>query len=323
MPRQKKTKTSNGVVNNKITEISTPTEKIITKTSVKKKQKSESFIARLLCFSNIDASIINPYYALQNMIINQTYNQANYIINIFIESKEEEQIYKKILKPLINPSNIKINFYIKSLNNINDHLIGFLNVEHQKYNMFLYLDYRITYSPTYLQNITSKYNHKYDITEIKTKNNFHHLNDNIYNYILNNKTLDILIKNKSQASDNNWISVVADNKLTTSPILDEEHSFLYIKEQPQQISNKEYNTDKQYAILEDEFFVLCMFEHNFWSSYVYLNKRNNRMYNILNDDHGAFEISENQILIKWDTWGDEIFYKKHIDDKTYFYCINN
>lgn len=323
MPRQKKTKTFNGAVNNKITEISTPTEKIIAKTSVKKKQKPESFIARLLCFSNIDASITNPYYALQNIIINQTYNQANYIINIFVESKEEEQIYKKILKPLINPSNIKINFYIKSLNNINDHLIGFLNVEYQKYNMFLYLDYRITYSPTYLQNITSKYNHKYDITEIKTKNNFHHLNDNIYNYILNNKTLDILIKNKSKASDNNWISVVADNKLTTSSILDEEHSFLYIKEQPQPILNKEYNTNKQYAILEDEFFVLCMFEHNFWSSYVYLNKRNNRMYNILNDDHGAFEISENQILIKWDTWGDEIFYKKRIDDKTYFYCINN
>ena len=80
--------------------------------------------------------------------------------------------------------------------------------------------------------------------------------------------------------------------------------------------------DTYYKSIDNENFALCVFEHNYWSSFVYLNKRNNRMYNIDNDDHGAFDIKDNDTInITWDTWGDEIFYKKY-DNDNYFYSIN-
>jgi hypothetical protein len=292
------------------------------KTKTKNKPKVE-FIPRVLCFSNIDASIVCPYYFIQNIIKHQSYAEINYIINVFIESKEEEHVYKKILKGFINPSNIRVNFFIKSIANIQDHLIGFANIEHQKYNTFLHIEGSAIYLPEYINYIISQYNHESDIVEIKFENNLNNNTSNTYNYILNNKALDILIKNKQYFVDNGWLSIINQNNLKTKSIRDTDYSYSYISKEIE-AKPKEHQSDNQkYLMMEDDFFALCMFEHNFWSSYIYMNKRNHRMYNILNDDHGAFEIQDDKnIKIKWDTWGDEMFYRRNMDGTTYYYSIN-
>ena len=47
------------------------------------------------------------------------------------------------------------------------------------------------------------------------------------------------------------------------------------------------------------------------------------MYHIENDDHGAFEIvDDDTIKIVWDTWGDEIFYKHKTRNNEYYYSAS-
>lgn len=283
-----------------------------------KNSKRSKFIPRLLCFSNIDTSTISPYNFIQN-ILNQSYTNSHYIFNIFVETKDIEHIYKQILKKFINPSTIKINFYLKEIANVNDRLIGFSNIEYQAYNTFLYIDSNGIYLSDYIDNIINTYDNKYDIVNIRFKYNLY--NSLSYNYILNNKSLDILIKNKTYTNKNSWPSLIKEYKLKTKDILDTENSVL--SEVKQEIKAIIKSSDNNYQLIDNEFFTVCMFEHNFWSSYIYLNKRNQRMYNIFNDDHGAFETQNDIIKIKWDTWGDETFYKKELDDKVYYYSINS
>lgn len=320
MPKANNKKTPNKKA---ITADSGETIQIVSKSTKNTKIKTKSsqrkeFIARLLCFSNIDANTISPYYFIQN-ILNQEYTSGHYIFNVFIDNKDTEHTYKQILKKFISPS-VKINFYLKELANINDHLIGLSNIEYQAYNIFLYIDCAGVYLSDYISNIINKYNSKYDILNIRFQNNLY--NNQAYNYILNNKSIDILIKNKTQTTPNRWSTLIEDHKLKTHDIFDTDNSILSgIKPEVSFVDTSSQNDT--YQLTENELFTLCMFEHHFWSSYVYLNKRNNRMYNIFNDDHGAFEIQDNTIKIKWDSWGDEIFYKKQLNNKAYYYSIHS
>lgn len=291
-----------------------------------KKNNKQIFIPRVLCFTNIDTSKIEPYTFLEN-ISNQSYKNIYFIYNIFIESKEEENFYKKILKHLINPTTIKINFLLKKINNPSDHLISFSNFEHQIYNMFIYIDSSGIYMPNYIDNLIKQYSPDHDIVHIPLNKygdtDKDNRKNNKYNYILNNKSLDILLKNKSLID--NSASIVHEHKLQVKEIKDNRDAFI-IKQTEAVITNNEINSSSSnnnyYQFIDNEFFTICIFEHNFWSSFVYLNKRNNRMYNIYNDDHGAFSIKdEDSIIINWDTWGEEIFYKHYIDNK-YYYSIN-
>jgi hypothetical protein len=276
------------------------------------------FVPRLLCFSNIDADVICPYHYIQN-IVTQSYTNAHYIFNIFVSSKDDELVYKKILKPFFNPSTMKFTFFLKDLANIQNHLVGFLNTEYKNYNMFAYLDPNGVYQPTYLQNLVDQYDHSIDIVTIK----FYRDSSGAYNYILNNKSLDILMQNRaSGASD--WLGVIKEHNLNTKDI--EDKTSLVFKSaihKTKDILVNASSPEQNYQLIEHDFFTLCVFEHYFWSSFVYLNNRNHRMYNVVNDDHGAFEIqSDNTIKIKWDTWGDETFYKKYVNDNIYYYSIN-
>lgn len=279
--------------------------------------KPKAFIPRLLCFTNIDAKKTHPYSFLEN-ILNQSYPEVYYIFNIFIESKNDEILYKKILKKFFNPTKIKINFFLHNTHDIQDHLIGFSNFERQSYNMFFYINSDAIYLENYISDIISAYDPGSDISNIKFDKNL----SNKYNYILNNKTLDILIKQKSSATNNSWMLLIEDHNLSIKEIENISSAILVnTKEPEQEVRNSNHKND-YYNLIDNEFFTVCIFEHNFWSSYIYLNKRNNRMYNIYNDDHGAFNIKDdNSIIINWDTWGEEIFYKKNIDN-IYYYSIH-
>lgn len=273
--------------------------------------KPEKFIPRLLCFSNIDPELVCPYHFIQN-IIEQSYKNIYYILNIFVLSKEEEIKYKKILKNLIS-TNVKINFFFKDLDNIDNQLIGFSSPDYKNYNTFLYINARGLYLSDYIKTIIDSYNHNTDIIFIKF-----HDNKNINSYILNNKAIDILIKNKYHTYNDNWSAAISEHSLTNKEVYSD---YCFILNTPDKISSK--NTEATHQLIENDFFVLCVFEHHYWSSFVYLNKRNHRMYNISNDDHGSFEIQDNNsIQISWDTWGGETFYKKYDGDNIYYYSIN-
>lgn len=79
--------------------------------------------------------------------------------------------------------------------------------------------------------------------------------------------------------------------------------------------------DNKIQLVDDEFFTLVYLKHKAWASYIYLNKRNNRLYNIINNDHGSFLIKNNMLYIQWDLWPQEIFTKKTISDTIFYYEI--
>jgi hypothetical protein len=269
------------------------------------------FIPRLLCYTNIDIDATSPLLIIPNLI-HQSYSNIYFLINIFVNNKNEETLYKKHTKSLLDPSKIKINYWMKSNKDINNHLVGFYNFEHEKYNMFLYMHNNI-YFYDYIKNVIKNYDHTKDINNIFCEES------DTYNYIINNKVLDLLLKNKSH----DFTSIITDfnleiNNITSKDVIGYYNSNTEVKET---IESNTSESQPYYKHIENEFFAICIFEHNYWSSYIYLNKRNNRMYNIFNDDHGSFKIQNDQIIITWDTWGDEIFYKKNIDG-SYYYSIH-
>jgi hypothetical protein len=76
--------------------------------------------------------------------------------------------------------------------------------------------------------------------------------------------------------------------------------------------------DSDIKLVENEYFLLVYVKHKTWQSYLYLNKRNNRLYNINNNDHASFKIQGDQLHINWDDWDDEIYTKKTLNN-IYFY----
>jgi hypothetical protein len=76
--------------------------------------------------------------------------------------------------------------------------------------------------------------------------------------------------------------------------------------------------DSDIKLVENEYFLLVYVKHTTWQSYLYLNKRNNRLYNINNNDHASFKIQGDQLHINWDDWDDEIYIKKTLNN-IYFY----
>jgi 6-phosphogluconolactonase (cycloisomerase 2 family) len=76
--------------------------------------------------------------------------------------------------------------------------------------------------------------------------------------------------------------------------------------------------DNDIQLVENEYFLLVYVKHKTWQSYLYLNKRNNRLYNINNNDHASFKIDNDQLHINWDDWDAEIYTKKTLNN-IYFY----
>jgi hypothetical protein len=73
--------------------------------------------------------------------------------------------------------------------------------------------------------------------------------------------------------------------------------------------------------MENDHFILALFQHKWWSSYMYLNKRNNRLYHINNDDHGAFMMDEDKCKVTWDNWGDETFERVAVTKNKYRFVL--
>lgn len=331
MPRQKtSTKTTKKPAVKKTpvkTVVKKTKTKVAKKVTAKRKTKTSNSILRILCFSNFskDPKSLLTYL---NEFNNQTYTEVDFILNIYTKSKAEHKIYKDIIASYRPINNIKIVFNNKYNDDNSDDLYLLEHIAKEKYNTFIYCDTDFNYNPNHIENLINIYKEKpcdalcVSCDKIVEKNfNLKKSNEKKYNFVFNNKAIDILSA-LSDRSKNEWIPAWSEHKIKVRQLGHLNTLFIIENNQEELNDLNSDNDDSYYQSIDNENFALCIFDHNYWSSFVYLNKRNNRMYNIDNDDHGAFEIKDNDTInIKWDTWGDEIFYKKYAGN-SYYYSIN-
>lgn len=350
MAKTTKTKSSN-----KTTKQSTSPPQKRTKTSIDNPTEQlkpvPKFIARPLCFTTSYKRPALLYHCINN-ILNQSYAEFRYVVGICFDQPEEQEQYNILLKEFLKDKRLSI-FYHKNMDQHDNYLYPIKKVDYHKYNLFIKIDDDDIYKPQYIADIIENFtNNKTDIISSEIKYQIHNnkLESGLFDhvggvwgpdsvsdikfgmpctYAFNNKALDIILKLKTE--DNHKIHPFEDpvwrtrwrEKKLSSYIIKESDSIIYNIHNNNTSSGPsvEHFQHNTYKNIENDFCSICLFEHYYWQSFVILNKRNNRMYNIDNDDHGAFEyLDDGNIKIIWDEWGEEIFNKRYIENN-YYYSI--
>lgn len=288
----------------------------------------------ILCFTT---SFNRPYhlYNTVNSVLGQTYSGFDYYINISIDSDDEEVMYKELLHDFNSDSRLNFGFSYNS-NQHDNYLKPILKAEKKKqYDLFVKIDDDDIYHKNYLSfMVGSFYQNNPDILSLSDR----FVIDNnkivkkkftdfagIWNgdknkkiqfglpptYIFNRKAFDII---KDIPKDHGkihpfedavWRFYWRENNLN-SLIIDSQKSIFLCHRHNNNISNF---IQKNLQYIDIDSALICFFKHHHWSSYVYLNKRNNRAYNINNEDHGTYIMRGDVVVIDWESWGKETFYK--------------
>lgn len=311
------------------------------------KELPDSFFEKVLCFTT---SYKRPYmlYNCIKGILNQTHSNFLYSVNINIDNERDKVQYEELLKEFKNNPKLSV-IYTQNSPQHENYLKPILNQGREKYNLFIKIDDDDIYHSDYISKMISLYKkNKTDILSCSLNKTINGPNvefgkfesigvwkpdteSNIKfgmpcTYVFNQSALNILIKLSTKDiskihrfEDPAWRTAWRDAGLTSSVVENFELATYHIHGKNSS-SSFMYNDEDQEDInyIEDDNFILAIFKHRWWQSYVYLNKRNNRMYQINNDDHGAFVLSEDQCKITWDNWGEEIFHKEKIGNKYRF-----
>lgn len=290
---------------------------------------------KVLCFTT---SYNRPYYIYNtiNNILNQSYTNINYSVNINTNHQDDINLYTQLLKDFQQDDRLKI-IYNTNLDQHTNYLRAIKGFNNTDYDLFCKIDDDDIYHKNYItKSIEYFKTHKCDILSYIPQ---HHINNGKIKgsiesigkwqpdinspikfgmpptYIFNKKACNIIMNISSQQSrsihffeDGSWREYWRKYKLI-SHVIDNDNVFVY-NIHKDNVSSK-YLLDNQINtnIIENEFFSLIYVHSPKWKSYVYLNKRNQRLYNINNNDHGSFTIQNNKLTIKWDDWGTEIFEK--------------
>lgn len=326
--------------------------------SIRISKRKTKFIPRPLCFTTSYKRPYHLYNCINNILNNQSYKDMDYVVGVCVDNKKEENQYKELLKDFTQDKRLKL-FFHPNLDQHENYLYAIKQIDRHKYNLFIKIDDDDIYKANYLENLIKNYStYNTDIISASIKSE---INNNIikegsfdsighwpkdsgnkinfgmpFTYAFNNKALEIILKCTVAElhaihafEDPGWRTRWREHSLKSHVIKNSIDAIYNIHGSNVSSSHllnkpKENNTDsgsKQF--IDNEFCTICIFEHSFWSSHVYLNKRNNRMYHIENDDHGAFEIMDDDtIKITWDTWGDEIFYKHRVNKNEFYYSSN-
>lgn len=302
---------------------------------------------KILCFTT---SYNRPYYLYNtiNNILNQSYKNIQYCVNININKESEQKIYTELLSDFIDDARLKLIFNINSDQHTN-YLRSIEGFGHTDYDLFFKIDDDDIYLKRYIEQSVILYE-KYNVDIISYISNIHINNNYLKNesiksigiwkpdtqsniqfgmpptFIFNKKACDIILKIDIEESkkihifeDGSWKTYWRKNNLS-SKVIENENLFLY------NIHN--HNTSSKFLLdtdiytVENNHAIITYAEHPNWNSYIYLNKRNNRIYNINNDDHGSYTIRDGSVIINWDHWGKEKYTKQYISSKTYKYKFN-
>lgn len=302
---------------------------------------------KILCFTT---SYRRPYYIYNiiNNILNQSYKNIEYCININLDKLQDIDIYKNFLLDFIDDKRLKIIF------NKNDHqqinytkaITGF---GHSNYDLFLKIDDDDIYKKHYIEKSIELFN-KSSCDIISYVSNSHINNNYLKNskinsigvwkpdteseiqfgmpstFIFNKKACDIIqnidIKTSNSIhkfEDGAWKTFWRKNKLK-SLVIENQDVFVY-NIHNNNVSSK-FLLNPEITLIENSHAAIVYCEHQYWTSYLYLNKRNNRIYNINNNDHGSYSIKLNKLNIIWDDWGAEEYTKEYISDSIYKYIKN-
>lgn len=299
---------------------------------------------KILCFTT---SYNRPYYIYNiiNNILNQSYQDINYSINLNIDDNKKE--YEALLKDFENDTRLKINYN----NNQDQHTNYIRSIQgfgHTNYDLFFKIDDDDIYHKDYIQQSIEYFKNnncdilsyipKYHINNGKLKGRIESIgvwdkdtkSDIKFGmpptYIFNKKACDIILKITAQQSrsihyfeDCSWRENWRKYGLN-SLIIDNNDNFIY-NIHNQNVSSKFLLDKDNIQYIDNDYFCLAYADSPKWKSYLYLNKRNNRLYNITNDDHGSYTITNNKLIIKWDDWGTETFTKQHIRNQIYTYKL--
>lgn len=305
------------------------------------KEISNTMLKNIYCFTT---SYKRPYhlYNTINNILNQSYKDIKYCININIDNESEEILFNDLMHDL-RDDRLKILYsyneqqyinYIKALNLCNDDPDGIYikidddDIYHKQYIEFIVDVFDSTEADIVSSNIYSTINNnEISKNKISSIGNWsgddHHIKfgfPTTYSFNFRAKQIIHSIKNKDYASihpfedavwrsfwrKHNLKSTIVDNHHFTYHIHGKNVSSSYLLNQNPVIINKSY--------IDNEHCLIAQFQHKSWESYIFFNKRNNRCYNINNDDHGTFTIKDDSITIFWEDYDARETFVKHKAD---------
>ena len=301
---------------------------------------------KILCFTT---SYNRPYYIYNtiNSILGQTYIHFDYCVNMALNSSDQRPLYEYLLSDFKQDSRLKI-IYNKNNHQQINYINAMTGMPNTDYDLFIKIDDDDIYHKKYIEKSIEIYQKEQcDILSFTCK---HHINNNkIKNqiksignwtgdrgskiqfgmpptFIFNKKAFDIINKISLTESrsvhpfeDGAWKQNWRKHNLT-SVVKQDEDIFTYNIHQNNTSST--FLLDHNSSLIDLEFATMAQFDHTHWSSYVYINKRNNKLYNINNDHHGSFYIENNQMIVSWESCEHkEMYRKEYITGKIYKYVF--
>jgi hypothetical protein len=287
-------------------------------------------------------------YNCINSILNQSFSSFDYYINVSIESDEEEILYKEFLQDFLHDPRLHVEFSYNDTQHENYLKPLMSATKTKRYDLFIKIDDDDIYHKQYIKNIIELYNkNTCDILSLTSK--FFIKNHKIIRqkldhiagiwhedassdikfglpptYIFNRTAFDIIqdidivqARKIHFFEDAIWRHYWRENNLKSVVVEDNDRLFSCHRHQDNvsDIVKNKY-TDKQYIDIDNA--LICLFKHPYWISYLYVNKTNNKVYNIENDDYGTFVLDKDTITIEWEKWGTECFYKVADNNLIYY-----
>jgi hypothetical protein len=276
-----------------------------------------------------------------------------YSIGICIDSEAEKDQYLSLLDDFLDNKQIKI-FFHNNQDQHSNYLYPIKQIDYKKFNLFAKIDDDDIYKNKYLStNISHLIEHKADIVSstinYQINNNILYQGhfDNIggywygdtkshiqfgmpFSYIFNNKCLNILLKINPKElydihpfEDAGWRTEWRKQNIKSYVIKNSNLCVYNIHGKNISSSSFLLPGKDKYFFVETDIFILAFFHHFCWESYVLLNKKNNIVYNISNDDFGIYNILDNKINIKWEKYNkQENFSFKNNTNNTYYEYVS-
>lgn len=300
---------------------------------------------KLICFTTSYRRPYNLYHTI-NSILNQTYENFIYSIGISVDNQEEQDLYQAILSEFLKDNRLKI-FFHTNLDQHSNYLYPLKQIQHTKNNLFAKIDDDDIYKPDYLKKSIELFlKHKCDIIshniiyQINNNQIYKGLFDNVggywhgdlnsdtkfgmpFSYIFNHKCLQVLLNTTTDElraihpfEDPGWRTKWREAGIKSYVIDSSDMALYHIH--GKNVSSSRWLIDNDYVLFDNTVFTACLCKHPHWESYIIMNKETNVIYNIRNNDLGAYSIENDILVVKWDKYESIEQFKRHKKNNSVF-----